>query len=106
MSNVIAVKVIPQGVLVPRSLITGWGDVEEVEIEQYPNAIIIKPKANRANQLHAQIVSEMKAAGLIEDLLWAQPPVVSAEERARLAERLSRGKPLSEIIIEDREERA
>ncbi|MGA9351809.1 MAG: hypothetical protein WBW48_23820 [Anaerolineae bacterium] len=62
--------------------------------------------ANRVNQLHAQIVSEMKAAGLIEDLLWAPPPVVSVEERARLAKRLSRGKPLSEIIIEDREGRA
>ncbi len=57
-------------------------------------------------QLHAQIVSEMKAAGLIEDLPWAQPQVVSSEERARLAKKLSRGKPLSEIIIEDREERA
>lgn len=106
MSKAIAVKVTPQGVLVPRPLITAWGDVQEVEIEQRSNAIIIKPKANRANQLHAQIVSEMKAAGLIEDLLWPQPPVVSAEERARLAKRLSRGKPLSEIIIENREGRA
>lgn len=106
MSKAIAVKVTPQGVLVPRPLITAWGDVQEVEIEQRSNAIIIKPKANHANQLHAQIVSEMKAAGLIEDLLWAQPPVVSAEERTRLAKRLSRGKPLSEIIIENREGRA
>jgi len=48
----------------------------------------------------------MKAAGLIEDLPWAQPPAISPEERARLAERLSHGKPLSEIIIEDRENRA
>ena len=53
-------------------------------------------------QLHAQIVSEMKAAGLIEDLPWAQPPLVSSAERARLAKRLSHGKPLSEIIIEER----
>jgi len=78
----------------------------EVKIEQHPHAIIIKPKANRASQLHAQIVSEMKAAGLIEDLSWAQPPVVSSEERTRLAKKLSHGKPLSEIIIEDREDRA
>jgi hypothetical protein len=32
--------------------------------------------------------------------------VVSSEERARLAKKLSHGKPLSEIIIEDREDRA
>jgi len=87
---------------VPRPLITAWGDVEEVEIEQRANAIIVKPKTNRSRQLHAQIVSEMQAAGLIEDLPWAQPQVVSSEERARLAKKLSYGKPLSEIIIEDR----
>ncbi len=102
MTKVIALKVTPQGVLVPLPFITAWGDVQEVEIEQRSNAVIIKPKANRASQLHAHIVDEMKAAGLIEDLPWAQPPVVSSEERARLAEKLSHGKPLSEIIIEDR----
>ena len=106
MTKVVAVKVTPQGVLVPRPLIAAWGDIQEVEIEQHPHAIVIKPKANRASQLHAQIVSEMKAAGLIEDLPWAQPPVVSPEECARLAKKLSHGKPLSEIIIEDREDRA
>jgi len=102
----IAVKVTPQGVLVPRPLIAAWGDVEEVEIEQHPDAIVIKPKATRANQLPAQTVSEMKAMGLVEDLPWAQPPVISPQERARLAKRLSCGKPLSEIIIEDRQDRA
>jgi len=103
MGKIVAAKVTPQGVLVPRRLITAWGDVEEGEIEQYADAIVIKPKANRTRQPHAQIVSEMKAAGLIEDLPWAQPPAVSSEERAHLAKRLSHGKPLSEIIIEDRQ---
>jgi virulence-associated protein VagC len=102
----VAVKVTSRGVLVPRPLIAAWGDVQEVEIEQKADALIIKPKANRVSQLQAQIVSQMKAAGLIEDLLWAQPPVVSSEERERLAKKLSRGKPLSETIIEDREDRA
>jgi hypothetical protein len=106
MTKVVAAKVTPQGVLVPRLLITDWGDVQEVEIQQHADAIVIKPKAHHARQLHAQIVSGMKSAGLIEDLPWAQPPVVSSEERARLAKKLSQGKPLSEIIIEDREERA
>jgi len=45
----------------------------------------------------------MKAAGL-RFVLGAA--FVSPEERARLAERLSHGKPLSEIIIKDREDRA
>lgn len=104
--KVVAVKVTPEGVLVPRPLLRAWGDIQEVEIEQHPNAIVIKPKADHTSQLHAQIVSEMKAEGLIEDLPWAQPPMVSSEERARLAKELSHGKPLSEIIVEDREDRA
>ena len=100
------VKVTSQGVLVSRSLIQAWGDIQEVEIEQRPDAIIIKPKGQLAVQLRERIISEMKAAGLIENLPWAPPPVVSAENRARLAKALSRGKPLSEIIIEEREDRA
>ena len=106
MTRAVSVRVTPQGVLVPHPLIAAWGDVKEVEIEQYPDAIVIKPRTDQANQSRAQIVSERKAAGLIEDLPWAQPPVVLPDERARLAEKLSHGKPLSEIIIESREERA
>jgi antitoxin component of MazEF toxin-antitoxin module len=107
MTTVVAVKVTPQGVLVPRPLIAALGgDVEEVEIEQRSDAIIIKPKIRQTSQLRAQILRKMKTAGLIEDLPWAQPPTISPEERARLAERLSHGKPLSEIIIENREQPA
>ena len=106
MTRIVAAKVTPQGVLVPHPLIATWGDVKEVEIEQHPKVIIIKPKARHTSQLRAQIMSEMKAAGLIEDLAWAQPPEISPQERARLAKKLSHGKPLSEIIIEDRQESA
>jgi len=106
MTTAVAVKVTPRGVLVPHPLIAAWGNVKEVEIERRFNAIIIKPKAKRVDRLRAQIVSEMKTAGLIEDLPWTRPPVISPERRARLAKRLSHGKVLSEIIIEDREDRA
>jgi virulence-associated protein VagC len=99
----VAVKVTPQGVLVPRPLIKAWGDVEEVEIEQRPDVLIITPKYRQADQTQARIVSDMRAAGLIENLPWAQPREVSAQERADLAKKLSQGKPLSEVILEDRE---
>ena len=104
MGKIVAVKVTSEGVLVPRPLVAAWGDVQEVEIEQRAGALIIKPRADHASRLHDRIVNEMKAAGLVEDLPWPQPPVVSPEERARLAERLSHGKPLSELIMEGREE--
>ncbi len=99
------IKVTSQGVLVPRPLLAAWGDIEEVEVEQRSDAIIIKPKSPQVS-VRDQIVREMKADGLVEKLPWAQPPTVSSAERARLAEELSYGKPLSEIIIEEREESA
>ena len=99
-------KVTEEGVLVRRPLIEGWGDVQEVEIEQRPDAIIITPKGPAAAQLRDRIIEEMKAAGLVEDLPWTAPREVSEAERARLAATLSQGKPLSEIIIEEREDRA
>jgi len=100
------IKVTVQGVLVPRPMIQAWGDVQEVEIEQRSDAIIIKPKGRPAAELRERIIAEMKAAGLVEELAWASPPVVPAEERTRLAKALGQGKPLSEIIIEEREDRA
>jgi hypothetical protein len=104
--TMIARRVTQRGVLVPRALIKAWGNIQEVEIEQRLDAVIIKPKATRADDLRDQMVSKMKAAGLIEELPWPQPSRVSVEVRAHLADKLSRGKPLSEIIMEDREEYA
>ncbi len=105
MARAIEVKVTPEGVLIPRPLLPAWEDVEEVEIERYGDTIVIKPKSDDV-KVRDRIVREMKNEGLIETLPWVQPPPVSPEERARLAERMSRGKPLSEIIIDEREERA
>jgi len=104
--TMIARRVTQRGVLIPRALIRAWGNVQEVEIEQRPDAVVVKPKAARAGDLRDQVVSKMKAAGLIEELPWPQPVCVSVEDRACLAETLSRGKSLSEIIMEDREEYA
>ena len=102
MGRVVDVKITPEGVLIPHPLLEAWGDIQEVEVEQRADALVVKPKADRG-QLHDRIVNEMKAAGLIEELPWEPPAAVSAEVRARLAEKLSHGRPLSELIIEDRE---
>ena len=103
---VVAAKVTPRGVLVPRSLIATWGNVREVEIERHADTVIIRPKPAEVAPWRGQVISKMKAAGLIEDLSWPEPLVVSPEARARLTEKLSLGKPLSELIMEDREEYA
>jgi hypothetical protein len=100
------IQVTSEGVLVPRPLLQAWGDIEEVEVEQRPDAIVIKPKASAVTRSREQMLQEMRTAGLIQELRGTPPPRVSAKERARLAKILGQGKPLSEIIIEDREDRA
>jgi hypothetical protein len=106
MGKILDVKITPEGVLIPHPLLEDWGDIQEVEIEKRADALVVKPKADLSTGLHNRIVNEMKAAGLIEELPWAPPLVASAEARARLAEKLGQGRPLSELILEDREERA
>lgn len=106
MQKVLSAKVLPEGVLVPRSLVSDWGDVQEVEIERRADALIIKPKPNGTQELNERVVREMQVQGLVEELPWAPPPSVSAEERARLAAKLGKGRGLSEVIIEERADRA
>lgn len=106
MGRVVDVRITPEGVLIPRPLLEAWGDIQEVEIEQQVDALVIKPKVNRTSRLRDRIIKEMKAAGLIEELPWTPPLAVSTEARARLAEKLSHGRPLADLILEDREEHA
>jgi hypothetical protein len=106
MGRKVSAKVTPEGVIVSHPLVEAWGEISELEIEQIADALVIRPKANHERRSRDRIVNEMKAAGLIEDLPWAQPPTISLEERARLAEKLGLGKPLSELILEEREESA
>jgi hypothetical protein len=105
MGRVVDVKITDEGVLIPHPLLEAWGDIQEVEIEQRADALVVKPKAESSRRLHNRIVDEMKAAGLIEELPWTRPPAMSTEARANLADKLSQGRPLSELILEDREER-
>ena len=106
MGQKVAVKVTPEGVMVSHPLVDAWGEAPDLEIEQVAGALVIRPKANHTRRLYDRIVDEMKAAGLVEDLPWAQPPTISLEERASLAEKLELGRPLSELVLEEREESA
>ena len=89
-----------QGLLLPHTMLQNWG---EVEVIQRPTYIIIKPR--RSDQPGEQLVQEMRAAGLIVDLPGPPPPIITTQERAALAQRLSQGRSLSEIVIEERADR-
>lgn len=65
---------------------------------------MIHPKSTRADT-RAQVRQVLRTAGLLYEPDWETPPPVSPEERARLAQKLGQGRPLSEIIIEEREDR-
>jgi len=89
-------------VLIPRTLLAAWGDVEEVEIEQRVDAIIVMPKESQSASASDQMVRDMNADSLVATLPWKQPRTLSAEKRTELVEELGRGRLLSEVIIEGR----
>lgn len=105
METTIDVKVTQRGVLIPRRMVTAWGDVKEVEIEQRADIIIIKPKLTAPPQ-REQIMQELRAAGLVEEMPWADLTPPPPERRAYLIDRLSQGGPLSQHILADRDETA
>jgi hypothetical protein len=53
----------------------------------------------------AQAIAALRETGLVVTPEWPASPVVSPEERARLAQKISAGQPLSEIIITNRADR-
>jgi hypothetical protein len=68
-------------------------------------SIVIRPRPAPADT-RAQVRQVLRAAGMLYELHWETPAPVSAEERADLAKRLAQGRPLSEIVIQDRQDRA
>jgi hypothetical protein len=100
MSIIATVRLTEDGLLVPRAMLQDW---EEIEIVQRSTYLIIKPR--QQNGQREQLIQEMKEAGLIVELHGQRPSVVTPQERAALAQRLSKGRPLSEIVIEERAER-
>jgi len=100
MSTVSAVKITEQGIFLPRAIYQDWGDVEIIEEKQ---RIIIRPKALTPQQERDLAIQVLREDGLlVEPNGQALCPPASTEERAELARKLSVGRPLSEIIIEER----
>jgi len=100
MSIPVAVEVTEKGLFIPHEAYEGFG---EIEIVRTHNSIVIQPKYKSREQ----IIQTLQETGLLlrqQQTLLPEGPV-SPEERAELARKFSAGRPLSEIIIEEREER-
>jgi len=94
------VKVTEEGLFIPHEAYKSFGEIEIVRIS---DSIIIQPKSPSPQQ----IIQILQQTGLLLSRQQLSQPAkaISSEERADLAHRFSIGRPLSEIIIEEREER-
>lgn len=99
MSTIWTAKMTDEGLLLPREMVQ---DLGEVEIVRRPDYILIKPKVMSDRELHSQARKVLREAGLLVKIHKESLPEVSPEERAELARRLASGRPLSEIVIEER----
>jgi hypothetical protein len=94
------VKVTDEGLFIPHEAFESFG---EIEVVRTPDSIIIQPKYKSRQE----ILQVLQKTGLLlnrQQVLFPQRSV-SPDEQAELAHKFSAGRPLSEIIIEEREER-
>ncbi len=105
METTITTQMTPQGLLVPRSALSEWLE-RGVETVREKEQIVIRPKSVARDE-REEAIRILAEAGLLVKPDWElTTPPVSDIELEELARKFSVGRPLSEIIIEDREDRA
>ncbi len=103
MTTTLLLNVTEDGLRLPRQLFRQTGEVEVVERNDY---ILIKPKSSEPRDARARAIAALREAQLLVRPDWEQLSIVSPAERAELAQKAGQGKPLSEIIIDERDDRA
>lgn len=104
MTTVITAQVTPQGLLIPHAALGDW-NINDLEVVRKRQALMVRPKRD-ATESRAKVQQALRHAGLLYEPDWETPSDTPATERARLAETLAQGQPLSEFIIAEREDRA
>ena len=106
MGTVIVTQMVPQGLLVPRSALGEWLE-RGVDVVKEKERIVIRPRPVKPDE-REEAIRVLEEAGLLfplsRCLLLTFPS--SAEKRAELSRKFSVGRLLSELVIEDREDRA
>jgi hypothetical protein len=105
MTTDISVQITPQGLLIPLAAIHEWLEEGDLEVIKEDQRIIIQPKSTSPLTEREQVLQILEKAGLIlppERLPPGHKPV-SPEEQMELAHKFSVGRPLSELIMEERE---
>ena len=103
MEKSIRVQVTEEGILIPREAL---GELDEGELEaiRETGRIVIQLRPQSLDERN-QVRQVLRDAGLLYEPSWSPPSPVSQSERARLAQKLGSGPPLSEEIIAEREDR-
>jgi hypothetical protein len=100
----IAVQITPQGVLIPHAAVQEWIE-QGLEIVKDEQRIVIQPRSAPRTE-RERVLRILEESGLLVKPQWEPTsPPVSSTELAELAKKFSVGRPLSEIVIEEREER-
>ncbi len=98
-------EITPQGVVIPREAVQEWLD-QGIEIIKNRGRTVIQPQALSAGQEKSLAIQALREDGLLVNIeKTTQSPPSSPEERAVLARKLAAGRPLSEIVIEERREK-
>jgi len=104
MGTSVAVQITPRGLLIPRQDIHEWLE-RGIEVTRDEKQIVIRPRPAPRTE-RERILHLLEASGLVVKPHWPPTsPPVSLVELDELAQKFSVGQPLSEIIIEEREER-
>ena len=106
MPTTVATRMTPQGLLIPRAAIQEWAQME-LEAVKDKTGILIRPKAVSLQQERALDMQILEEAGLLLPVepLPTSVTSISVERQTELARKFGVGKPLSEVVIEEREER-
>jgi len=105
MTTSVAVQMTPKGLLIPRAAIREWLE-RGVEVIKDKERIVIQPRSAPRTE-RERVLRILAASGLLlpPEPLPASHKPLSPEEQAELARKFSVGRPLAEIVIEEREDR-
>lgn len=104
MATSITIRVTPQGLLIPINLVHEWLDQDIQVIKDQQRIIAQRQPAPQTER--ERVLQVLESSGLLAKPQWEPTsPPVSDTELEELAEKFSVGQPLSEIAIQEREER-
>ena len=103
MATTITTQMTPQGLLVPRSALGEWLE-RGVDVVKEKERIVIRPRPVKPDECE-EAIQILEEAGLLVKPDWepAVPPVSDAELE-ELARKFSVGRPLSQLVMEERAE--